>query len=169
MADKPLQQIAGEITEVEATIVTTGVAQAGDVVALDSTGHLDPSLLPTGVGPDILVATTSENLSAGNYVNIYLNAGVATVRKADNSNSRYAHGFVKAATLSGANATVYFEGANDALSGLTIGSRYYLGTAGAPTATAPTLVGGALFTQFLGIAVATTSVNTDIADYIKLA
>ena len=69
--------------EVEATVTSTGVAEAGDVVALDANGKLDMSVLPTGIGADVAIILASENLGAGDFVNIYNNAGTANVRLAD--------------------------------------------------------------------------------------
>jgi len=169
MAQKPIQLINGVLTQVEATVVSTGSGDAGEVVALDSNGKIDLSVLPTGVGPDLKVLLASENIGAGKYVNIWNDTGVAKARLADNSNGRQAHGFLKDAVLSGANATVYFEGENAALSGLTPGARYYLGTAGGATATAPTFAGGASISQYVGIAISTTGINTDIEDVVVLA
>lgn len=168
MAQKPLQLVSGKITQVEATVVSAGAGDAGEVVALDSNGKLDVSVLPVGVGPDVAVVLASENLGVGDYVNIYDNLGTANVRLADNSNGRDAHGFVKDAVTSGNNATVYFEGANDDLSGLTPGARYYVDTAGGVTSTPPTIA-TATISQFVGIAINATTINTDIDDCILLA
>lgn len=44
MADKPIQLINGRMQEVEGTAVSSGVASAGKMVALNSAGKLDPSL-----------------------------------------------------------------------------------------------------------------------------
>lgn len=168
-AKRYLELNLGKVKQKAATIISAGAGNDGDLVALDSTGKLDPTVLPVGVGPDVAVLVASENLAAGDYVNIYDNGGTPNVRKADNSNGRDAHGFVKAAVTAASNATVYFEGPNDALSGLTPGARQYLDTAGGTTETPPTFSGGATISQFLGIAVNATTINTDIDDCIGLA
>jgi hypothetical protein len=164
MANKYIALVSGKLTNVEATVSSAGAGDAGEIVALDSNGRLDVSVLPVGVGPDVAILASSENLSAGDYVNIYDNGGTPTVRLADASNGRDAHGFVKAATTSPANATVYFEGPNMDLSGLTVGARVYLDTVGGVTET-PRTTG---IHQFLGIAIDETIVNTDIDDCIIL-
>lgn len=146
---------------------STGVPDASKIVQTDSTGRLDVSLMPVGVGPDTQSLPTSENLSAGDYINIYDNVGVATARLADATNGRPAHGFVKASSVSPANALVYFEGANSDLTGLTPGVRYFLGATGNPTATVPVSPASNIH-QFLGIALSATSINTDIADEILI-
>lgn len=159
--------VNGRDTLVSGTQVSTGVANANNIAALDATGHLDVSLLPVGVGPDVSMITASEALSVGDYVNIYNNAGTASCRKADSTNDRPAHGYVKDAVSSAALATVYFEGANDNKTGLTIGGRCYLGAAGGVIQTAPVLPTN-LISQFVGIAVSATSINTDIDDGVVL-
>lgn len=169
MAQKPLQYVAGKITQVEATVISAGAGDAGEIVALDSSGKIDVSVLPTGVGPNVKVILASENIGAGKYVNIYDNTGTENVRLADNSNSREAHGFLLDAVTSGNNATVYFEGTNNDLSGLTPGARQFLGTAGGVTATPPTFAGGAQISQLVGTAISATEIDTDIADIIVMA
>lgn len=169
MAHKPLQLINGKLTQIEATVVSAGAADAGEVVALDSNGLLDVSVLPVGVGPNVKLVLASENIGAGKYVNIYDNAGTPNVRLADNSNSREAHGFLLDAVTSGNNATVYFEGTNNDLSGLTPGARQFLGTAGGVTATPPTFAGGAQISQLVGTAISATEIDTDIDDIVVLA
>jgi hypothetical protein len=169
MADKLIQLVNGKLTQVEATVSSTGAPNAGDAVALDGSGKLDVSVLPVGVGPNVKVLLASENIAAGRYVNIYDNTGTPNVRLADNSNSREAHGYLKDAVTSGGNATVYFEGTNDDLSGLTPGARQYLSTAGQATATPPTFGGGAQISQLVGLAVSATEIDTDIDDVVVLA
>lgn len=168
MADKYQTLNSGRETMVEATTVSTGVAEAGDIVALDGTGKIDLSLLPTGVGPEIITVLASENLGAGDFVNMYDNVGTANVRLADASNDRPAHGWVLTSVTSGNNASVYIrKGINTARSGMTPGARQYLGTAGDPTATFPVLPGSVIH-QFLGIAQSATTMIVDIEDEIVL-
>lgn len=164
-ASKYLTLISGRDTLKAATTISTGSANDGDIVALDASGRIDPSMMPAGVVADVKVMNSSEALSAGSYVNIYNVAGVQNCRLADKSNDRPAHGFVLASVSSGTNATIYFEGANSALASLTPGARMYLSTAGAATAT-PTTTG---IHQFLGVAISPTEINTDIDDEIVIA
>jgi hypothetical protein len=145
----------------EATVISGGIANAGDIPALDSAGKLDITVLPTGVGPDTKVLEATENLTAGKYVNIFNDAGTEKCRLADASNDRPAHGFVKDLFNIGQSAIIYFEGANDDLSALTPGARQYLSTAGSATPTPRTAAG---LHQFLGIAISATEINTDIDD-----
>ena len=159
----------GKEKSVKGTDASTGIAQAGDIVSLDNTGKLDVSLLPVGVGPDVAVLEASEDVGVGDYVNIFDDGGTPKVRLADNSNGRDAHGYIPTggAATTGNNATVYFEGPNPNLTGLTAGARQYLGTGGNATATPldPTLpANNGSIHQFLGIAVNATTINTDIDD-----
>jgi hypothetical protein len=165
MANKYLTLIAGRDTLVTATVVSTGAPDAGEIVALDSTGKLDASIMPLGVIADVKVMNTTEALSAGAYVNIYNVAGTQNCRLADKSNDRPAHGFVLTAFLISTNATIYFEGANSGLSALTAGARMYLSTAGTASAT-PATTG---LHQYLGVAISPTEINTDIDDDITIA
>lgn len=164
MAKKYIELSNGKLANKEATVASAGAANSGEIVALDSTGKIDVSVLPVGVGPDVKLLETTEDLLGGQYVNVFDVSGTAKVRLADASNGRDAHGFVKEAFLTGATAVVYFEGPNDDLTGLTVGGRVYLNTAGSVTQS-PRSTG---IHQFLGVAVSPTEVNTDLDDFILL-
>lgn len=168
-AKKFLRNIAGRITEVVATVVSAGAGNDGDIVALDSTGRLDNSVMPVGIGADTKSITASENLSAGDWVNIWNDAGTTKVRKADaTTEGKEADGFVLSAVTSGNPATVYFEGTNNQNSGLTLGARYYLSTtAGGETATAPSTSGNVV--QYLGKAVSATEISFEPDQPITVA
>lgn len=169
MADKFLRvhPTLNESQEHEATVVSTGASEAGDIVALDAGGKLDISVLPTGIGADVAVIEASESLTAGDYVNIWNDGGIAKVRKADASAAsaaEIAHGFVKDNVSSAANATVYFEGSNDDLSALTPGTTYALSHSSpggvVALASATTTAGHSL--QVVGVAVNATTINTEL-------
>lgn len=166
MAEKYLDRndTSGKLTRVEGLTSSAGAGDSGKIPALDSAGKLDASMMPVGVVADVKVLVTSEDLSAGDYVNIYDVTGTETARLADSSNSREAHGFVLSATTSPASATVYFEGPNTGRSGLVAGIRQYLSTAGDATAVVPT----SGIHQLLGVAIDATTINTDIQDVIVL-
>lgn len=166
---KYLELNSGKIAEKESTTVSTGVADAGDIVSLGADGKLDDTVLPAGVGPDVVVGTSTEALTSGNYVNLFNNGGSLGVRKADATNGRDAHGYLIESYASGAaNVKVYFEGSNtNATPGLTIGARCYLGASGAVTQIPPTQPTFDI-SQFLGIAVGDSEINTDIDDCILL-
>ena len=125
--NKYLALVSGVIKEVFGVQTSSGVSDANKIPALDSTGKLDITLMPVGVTAEALTILASENLSAGDLVNFYSNAGTLNVRRADaSSNAKFANGFVLSAVTSGQNATVYLEGLNTAVSGLTVGAEYWL-------------------------------------------
>lgn len=169
MADKYIKLEDGKLGLREGSTTSSGVANAGDIPALDASGKLDPTLLPVGVGPDVTNLPSFENLTAGDYVNIFDDGGTVKARKADNTNGRDAHGYVKDTVISPAAVNVFFEGANANLSTLIEGGRVYLGVTGGVIQTAlnPDTETGKIH-QFLGIALSETEVNTDIDDCILL-
>lgn len=167
MADKYIRNNAGVLTEREALVTSAGVGDAGKIVALDSTGRLDVSVMPTGIGADTATIQASENLAAGDVVNVH-NSGGARVRKADATTAgKEAHGFVTSAVTSGNNATVFFEGRNNMVSGLTPGPQYLSTTAGLTTGTAPSASGNVV--QRVGVAVSATELNFEGHPPIVLA
>lgn len=168
MADKYLKQVGGALAEQEALTESAGAGDAGKIVALGSAGRLDESVMPVGIGADVAVIQASENLAAGDLVNVH-NDGGPRVRKADASNGRRAHGFVLSAVGAGNNASVYKEGSITELTGKTPGAPQYLsaGTAGAMTETAPT--GSGQIVQLVGHAMTATEVDFEPAQPITLA
>lgn len=169
MADKYIKNNSGQLAEVEATVTSSGAGNAGDIVALDGSGKLDTTVLPTGIGATTKLAATTENLSAGDLVNLYNDSGTIKARKADASNGRRAIGFVLSSVTSPNNATVYLDGTITGLTGLTPGAAYYLSgsSAGAATATAPSTSG--YISQEIGIALSATEINFEEQQPITLA
>jgi hypothetical protein len=156
MSDKYLFQNGGVITEKSALASSAGAGDAGKIPALDPTGRLDSTMMPVGIGAEVDVIAASENLAAGDFVNIYANSGVKC-RKADATISgKEAHGFVLSAVTSGQNATVYrISQSNTQLTGMTPGARQFLATtAGGRTETAPNASGNVV--QILGVAKSAT-------------
>ncbi len=114
---------AGVLTEVAATQTSAGAGSAGLIPALDANGLLAATMMPAGVAADTMSLVSSDNLAAGDLVNVWNNSGVPTARKADGSTSgKEATGFVIAATTSPATAVVYLSGINSNASGLTAGA-----------------------------------------------
>lgn len=169
MADRYLAETGGQLTEIEATVTSAGAGNAGDILALDGTGRLDPTVMPVGVSADVATVQASENLAANDFVNIHDVGGAFRARKADASTTgKQADGFVLAAVTSGNPATVYFEGRNTGVSGATPGAVFLSATtAGGFTATAPSAAGQIV--QKLGIAVAATEINFEPQQHIVLA
>ena len=150
----------------QAINASTGAGDASKIIRTDSTGRIDSSLLPVGIGADTLSIEASETLAAGDFVNIFDDSGTAKVRKADATNSRDANGFILSGVTSGNNVDVYFEGTNTQLSGMTIGARQYLDATGSVTET-PNTTSGQIH-QYLGKASSATELNVEIADCISI-
>lgn len=157
-----INDTTGRATELEAIQTSAGAGDAGKIAALDSAGRFASNMMPVGIAPETASAVASEDIDAGNFVNLWLTGGVLKMRKADNSNAREADGFVLAAVATAATGTVYTEGSNTAVSGLTIASRYFLGTGGGVTTTPPTAAGSIV--QELGKAKAATELVFDKMD-----
>jgi hypothetical protein len=158
--EKFLKEVGGQVTEIIAT--QTGGAGNEDLIpSLNASGQIDITMLPTGIGADTASIIASENLSGGDFVNIWNDGGVVKIRKAIAEDGKLADGFVLDPVTSPAEGTVYFEGKNTSLSGLTLAAVYYLSdsTAGEITATAPSA--STKHVQRIGKAYATTTVTTE--------
>jgi hypothetical protein len=170
MADKYLAyQSDGGIGQNEAVVVSEGASDAGKIPGADSTGRLDVTWLPVGVGADTYTATVAEALSAGDFVNCFSDAGTFSARKADNSNGRAAEGFVLAAAAVGEVATVYYLGeTNTELSALATGGKVWLGTAGGVIAAPPAGSSTGILAQYLGRASSATELLTTFSPPVRL-
>lgn len=175
MADRYLALENGRLKEVEGQITGGTVTEGGKIVALDtSTGRLHLSVMPDGILPDRALIQASENIAAGDMVNIHDVAGNARVRKADASNGFVAVGFCPDSITSGQSGFVYFEGTlsgltDDASAALAIGSTYYLsGTvAGRVTSTPPSTSG--YIVQTVGVSYSTDELSFEPGEEIELA
>lgn len=169
-ANKVVKQTAGGIidpTVLNAKNTSAGAADAAKIPQLDAAGRLDNSFMPVGIGADTASITTSEALSAGDFVNIW-NSGGAKARKADGTVAgKETHGFVLVGAASAAQATVYFEGQNTAVTGQTPGPVFLGTTAGLAVSAAPSAAGNVV--QRLGIAVSATTIVFEPSDPIVLA
>ena len=150
--------------------LTTGVADAFKIVATGADGRIDSSLMPVGIGADTAILVASETIASGNKVNIWLDGSTPKARRSDASTAgKEADGFVLAGGNAGDSLTVYFEGRNTSLSGLTPGARYYTSAAqpGGITTTPPTATGNVV--QYVGRAYSTTELAFEADDGIILA
>lgn len=146
-----------DLTITNGKTTSAGAGDSGKLVALDGSGRIDSTMMPVGIGADTATITTSEALSAGDFVNVWNSTG-AKVRKADATVSgKEAHGFVLSAYGSSASATVYFEGTNTGVTGQTPGPVFLSTTAGTATSTAPSGSGNVV--QRIGFAVSATAIN----------
>ena len=172
MAQRFSTLINGARKLLEALVISAGSADSGKIVATGPDGRLDSSVMPVGIGADTTQATCSEAIGAGKYVQYHDDAGVFSVRLADNSNGRFADGFVLEAFADSSVATVYpLDAVNTALSALTVGLRYFLGIAGAVTATPLDEEDSAnanKISQYLGVAKSATELITTDDGYVVL-
>lgn len=167
-AKKFLRFVNNVLTEVFGVQASAGAANAGDIVALDDSGRIDNSMMPVGIGADTASIQASENLAAGDWVNVWDSTGSFRARKADATTAgKEAHGFVLSAVTSGNPATVYFEGTNTQVSGQTPGAVFLQTTAGIGGATVPSASGNVV--QQIGVAVSATAVNFERGTPVVLA
>lgn len=169
MAEKYIRNSNGYLQEVEATDSSTGVADAGKIPALDGSGRVSQSMMPVGVGADVQVMPASELIGSGAMVSVWLDGTTVKARKADATvPGKEVDGFVLDGANAGNNVTVYFEGRNTNLTGLTPGAMYYLSTTpGEITDTPPSNPGNIV--QRVGKATETTSLNFEVSQPIELA
>jgi len=146
------------IAEESATVTSAGASDEGKIVALNSTGKLDDTVMPTGIGANTIVLPASEALTANDVINIYDDSGTVKVRKADATDATMpVHGYVKDNVTMGSDATVYLDGPLPG-TGLTVGSSYFLSeTAGLVTTTPPTTSGSVW--QRVGVAISATQIE----------
>jgi hypothetical protein len=138
-----------------ATPVTVG-GTAYALVALNAAGYIDPSMLQESGQVASVVA--SEAIAAGALVNLWMNGAALNVRNADNSAAgKEANGFSPSAISSSSSGTIYTLSGSviSGLSGLTIGTLYFLGTTGAAVATITSTTGSVL--QQIGRALSATT------------
>ena len=157
----------GSLVETVATQIGGGGA-ADKIPALNASGQLDVTMMPTGIGADTVVVPASEDVAAGDMINLWNDGGTAKARKADATTAgKPANGFTQAAVTSGNNVTVYREGNNTGATGMTVGPQYLSTTAGLTTATAPSTSGNMV--QEVGFATTATNMNFEANKPIELA
>ena len=152
-----LYNAAGIITGTPATQISTGAPDAGKIVALNSAGVIDGTMLTGGfsgpVAADVAVGDVAYITSAG-VIAAGISSAITTI----------AQGFVVVAgtVTPPVNATIAFDGVvtGAAITGLTVGAEMYLGaTLGAITAMPPSTPGTVV--QPLGFALTSSSVRFD--------
>lgn len=118
------------LKEDKAVDSSSGSADAAKLVKLDGQGKLASNMLPPGVGEEDFEAEATEAIAAGEFVNVFDDgSGALFMRKADASNGRRAHGFVRSSVSDASVGTVFGGGyTNDQLTGLSRGETYYLAT-----------------------------------------
>ena len=172
MANNGLNSVWNRLLQEMDRRITTALAGIGVVGSSIDAGSLSGTVNTSvvqvdRVGPVTVIA--SENLSAGNLVDIWNDGGTAKARKADaGSGANYAaDGFVIAAVTAGNTARVFVAGTNNAVAGVTPGQTLYLSTtAGGTTTAAPT--GAGQLVQEVGVATSSTTMVFAPKTAIKL-
>ena len=160
---------AGFPEEAFSAQTSAGVADANKIAALDATGKLDTTMMPSGLGADSVTATAGEAIAAGDLV--YITA-TGTIMKADaNAVAKAAIGFCNVAIANAQPGTVLFEGSITGKSGLTPGAWYFLsGTAtGAVVLAAGIPTANNSIVQSIGVATSATTISFEASKPIVRA
>ena len=153
----------GRLKEEQAAQTSAGAGDANKVPRLNANGKIDDTMLPA-LGVASRTINASENLAAGDKVNIYDNSGTEAVRKANASDvTKPCHGYVKDAVTSGNPATVYTDGQNTAYPigsfvAADVGATVFLSTTGGQVTKTPPAATGNLL-QRIGEIVEVTATN----------
>ncbi len=132
-----------------------------ELVSTNASGYIDSSLIdPAALDDKKVTVTSGEALTAGQLVyfdetdsgNAYIAGYDASLPAGANA----AEGYVLTSVGAAASVDVYLSGSITGLAGLTPGDTYYLDTAGAVTATAPTLDTSGDINQPIGVALSAT-------------
>ena len=106
----------------------------------------------------------STTIPAGTFVAVLDVAGVRSCQPAEPMSELAATGFILTDVAAGADVEVYTSGQNSAVTGLTMGTRYFLADGGT-LATAPLISPSALI-QELGVAIGHSILDVDIEEPI---
>jgi hypothetical protein len=151
----PALDAAGKLDDsiLDRTVVSRGAVDAGKTPKFGPDGKLDKTALPEGVGADITVVVSTEELAPGAWVNF--DTTTNTVRNAS-ANGREVNGFVREGVAAKAEAHVYTSGRNTAVVGQTLGPVFLATAAGQGTSTP--VEGKGLLSQRIGTAITPTCV-----------
>lgn len=142
---KPLVMIGGVVRGLPAGDSISGAGEGGD----------------GGGAAYVFSLPAHENLDAGNFVNIFTDAGAAKVRKASASLARSADGFVASSFPVGSLAAIKPLGEpHTHSSGLTPGREYWLGESGGISEFPPSANEIYAVAQTVGVAVNTSTIKT---------
>src|SRR5271166_443519 len=99
-----------DLLAVASNQTSAGAGDAGKIVALNSAGLIDSSMLPS---EDVISVTSSEAISAGALINLWISTGLK-VRNADNgAAAKWAMGWAPSAISNGGTGNVNIgEGQN---------------------------------------------------------
>jgi len=164
----------GNDPESTAATQTGGSANGGRILALRDNGTLDPTVYGAEVAsPDVAIGVATEDLTAGDVVNMFLDTSTNPARNGVRKAVATAYGtrgmgFVVAAASAGGTVTVYRSGMpNTAVTGLTIGQQWLSATTpGKVTNTPPTAAGSVQ--QKVGYASAANMLNAQFGPAYKI-
>lgn len=150
--------------EVEATVVSAGAGNAGDIVALDDDGLIDESMLRES---EQITRTASEAIANLAAVNVFDDTGTAKARNADASAwaTRCTHFAVKGPYILNDAAILIAEGKLGGFVGLTIGEPVFLSETSGTITQTPVTTSGAIWQQ-LGVATSATEIRIEIGEAI---
>lgn len=144
-----------------------------EVISTDGSGLISDDLISESIKNKVTNVTSGEALTAGQLV--YLdetdsgNAYIAGYDASLLAGANAAEGFVLTSVGAAASVDVYLTGTVTGLVGLVPGETYYLDTAGAITATAPTLDTVGDISQPVGVALSATELCFKPERYVCLA
>lgn len=145
-----------------------GSGDANKIPALDSNGLIATGMLPAGLGVDTVSATATEAISAGAFVNLWLNGGILSVRNADASTTgKEANGFALSAISNTAVGVVTMRGQNSSVTGLTIGALYFLSTTTPGGSQTTTTFSAGQTCQVLGRAISATIIDFTYSGFVN--
>lgn len=124
-ANKYISIVGDHEQEVLPAVISAGVGDANKIVALDSTGHLDPSVLPSGITPDQLAGTSNGTITAKDLCYVET-AGTITRASAAAGTPHVGLGWALTSVATGQPIVIQLQGIITGLSGLTPGARYFL-------------------------------------------
>lgn len=158
MADKYTAISGSSVIERAGTVTSAGAGNAGQIVALDANGLLDPSVMPSGITPDQKAGTSNGAITAKDMCYVET-AGTIARASAAAGTPHGAQGYALTSVATGQPITIQLEGKISGLTGLTPGATYFLSntTAGAITATPPSATGE--LWQPVGTALSATELN----------
>ena len=128
--------------------------EMGNIINWDALITSNLTKIRDAIGAPCYVVTAGENLTKGHAV--YLKSSDQRAYKANNSSDSTMPclGFAYKDATAGNDVWIQFEGKANLFSGLTVGSKYFVGSNGAITNTCPT---GSNIVQCVGIALSATT------------
>lgn len=152
---KCLNVYIGDTGRINAEIGAELVLSSGVLFSAIPVENAPNIIVPSGESMEVKEMIAYEDLAAGDLVNVFVDNGQLKPQKADAANNKPADAYVIDAVTTGSTVLVYYEGLNDACTGLSGESTQYLSTTpGKSTATPPS--GAGVILQEVGLRVSDT-------------